>query len=338
MAKEKRRADGRMEKVVNIGDKKVHFYGRSQQEIYDKIRDYKEKQQEASRFENVAEEWYVQYENLVEHYSYEKSKAHKNRAIEHFGEQFIGNITPKDINQFYLILADKGLARKTVSNQRTVLNNIFKYAIIKGYIKDNPADYVDIPRRLPHNRREMPSDEDIQRVKNNVGHGAIGLLAFFVLNTGCRRAEALAIQFKDIDFINKKVYINKAVYYKNSMPYIKQPKSDAGTRSVPLLDVLAACLVPGPPEEYIFGGDKPLTETRFKRWWKKYTEDTGVTCTLHQLRHAYCTLMFEAGVEESVAKELMGHSTVTIMRDIYTHIRSVKIDDAAAKLNKLEYK
>lgn len=336
MAKEKRRADGRIEKVVNVGGKKVHFYGQSQQEIYDKVRAYEEKQQETCRFKNVAEEWYTQYENLVEHYSYEKSKTHKNRAIEHFGGQFIGDITPRDINQFYLILADKGLARKTVSNQRTVLNNIFKYAIIKGYIKDNPTEFVDLPRRLPHSRREMPSDEDIQRVKDNVSYGAMGLLAYVVLYTGCRRGEALALQYKNIDFINKKVYIDKAVYYQNSMPYIKQPKTEAGTRSVPLLDALAAVIVPGFPEEYIFGGDKPLTETRFKRWWKKYTEDTGLTCTLHQLRHAFCTLMFEAGIDETVAKEIMGHSTVLLMRDIYTHIRVVKIDEAATKLNELE--
>ena len=52
---------------------------------------------------------------------------------------------------------------------------------------------------------------------------------------------------------------------------------------------------------------------------KKYKKETGVSLTAHQLRHAYATMLFEAGIDEKDAQELMGHSDINLTRSIYTH-------------------
>ncbi|MGE4277205.1 MAG: tyrosine-type recombinase/integrase [Lawsonibacter sp.] len=53
----------------------------------------------------------------------------------------------------------------------------------------------------------------------------------------------------------------------------------------------------------------------------------------HQLRHAFATTLFEAGIEEKDAQELLGHSSITLTHDVYTHIRSARKEKTASCLN-----
>lgn len=336
--KPKLRADGRMEKVMTIGGKKVHFYGKNESEILRKIRDYKEKEENGPLFKDVAEQWHIDYEKQVEYNTYYKSLMYYNRAVEYFGDKYIRQITPADINQFYMLLSSQGYAKKTVSNQKTILGNIFRYSIVKGYTNENPLAYVSLPKNLKQNKRELPSDTDIQLVKDNV-NTEFGLLPFFLIYTGCRKSEALALQFKDIDLKNKKIKITKAVFYKSNQPQIKQPKTANGVREIPLLDKLIPHLPKGKPDDYIFSldGSQPYSQSWFQRHWTKYQQQTGVTATPHQLRHAYATLLYEAGIDEKLAQELMGHADITTTKNIYTHIRTSRIATAANVLNSIDY-
>ena len=55
--------------------------------------------------------------------------------------------------------------------------------------------------------------------------------------------------------------------------------------------------------------------------WNRYKAASGVTCSPHQLRHCFATMLFEADVPESDAQELLGHAQISTTKDIYTHIR-----------------
>ncbi|MFY9114086.1 MAG: tyrosine-type recombinase/integrase [Dethiobacteria bacterium] len=59
----------------------------------------------------------------------------------------------------------------------------------------------------------------------------------------------------------------------------------------------------------------------------------GVTATAHQLRHGFATLLYEAGIDEREAMELMGHADITLTHKIYTHIRKSRKEETAARLN-----
>ena len=184
----------------------------------------------------------------------------------------------------------------------------------------------------------MPSDEDIQKVKTSV-NCEFGFLALFLIYTGCRKGEALALQFKDIDIENKKIKITKSVYFESDRPKIKQPKTENGIREIPLLDVLIPHLPKGKPEDYVFSpdGKTPYGQSTFNRHWKKYQEQSGVNATPHQLRHAYATLLYEANIDERLAMEIMGHADIATTRNIYTHIRTSKLDTAANMLNSVDF-
>ena len=129
-----------------------------------------------------------------------------------------------DINRFIINFSKKGYSQQTVRVQLGVLNQIFNYAILQGEATTNPTISVKVPKGLSKTKRELPSTQDIEIVKNSL-QADFGLFAYFLLYTGCRRGEALAVKYEDIDFENQIITINKSVFYTSNQPYIKTPKT-----------------------------------------------------------------------------------------------------------------
>lgn len=85
---------------------------------------------------------------------------------------------------------------------------------------------------------------------------------------------------------------------------------------------------------YIFNDNgNLLTLTQFSSRWRKYVASTGVTLTPHQLRHAFATICFDAGLEPKDASRILGHSKIELTLDVYTHIRQSRNKDTVDKLN-----
>lgn len=168
---------------------------------------------------------------------------------------------------------------------------------------------------------------------------SFGEFAYTILFTGCRRGEALALQWKDIDFKKNTITVNKSVNYNGdnqNTPIISpHTKSEAGMRTVVMLDCLKNRLqsIKQEPEKYIFGGDTPPTKTALRHKWKKYLKETGLSITPHQLRHAYATILYDAGIDVKSAQELMGHSNISLTQNIYTHISKSRREQTAESLN-----
>ena len=96
---------------------------------------------------------------------------------------------------------------------------------------------------------------------------------------------------------------------------------------MPLVDKLLEKITPG--TGLVFPGDSGyMTNGMFERHWRHYTKASGVACTPHQLRHAYATMLYEAGDKVSMedAQYLLGHAQIQTTKDIYTHIRDAKVE------------
>ncbi len=217
----------------------------------------------------------------------------------------------------------------------SVVRLVFRFAYIKGYIASDPTQYVSTPKGQASKKREPLTDEEIAVVRNSVDC-TFGLFPYFLLYTGLRKGEALALQYKDIDFEHKEIHVTKSVYHIGNKPYIKGTKTQNSVRSVVLLDILAEMLPRGNADEYVFHDteNKLLSGSGYHRRWDKYCEETGLSITAHQLRHTYATILFEADIDVKDAQHLMGHSDIALTRNIYTHIRSSRLHETAEKLNK----
>lgn len=150
---------------------------------------------------------------------------------------------------------------------------------------------------------------------------------------GLRRGEALALKYEDIDREKSVIHVTKAVEFVGNNPHLKTPKTDSGVRNAILLDVLKGQIPKG--EDYIFSREdgELLTKTQYRKRWDSYCKKIGYDITAHQLRHGFATILYEAGIEDKDAQELLGHSDITITRNVYTHIRKSRRDSTAKKLN-----
>ncbi len=157
----------------------------------------------------------------------------KNRAVEYFDNTLIKSIRPLDIQRFLTYCIDKwNMAKNTASNQRIVINQIMIYAVQNGYIDINPARDITIPKGLAKQQRKMPSQDDINKIKQCTDC-TFGMFAYFAMYTGMRKGELLALQWKDIDLENRVIHVNKSVYNDHNIPKIKPPKTESGISRYP---------------------------------------------------------------------------------------------------------
>ncbi len=227
---------------------------------------------------------------------------------------------------------DRCYAAQTVIAHLNIIHMIFSFAVVNDIIPVNPAEQVSIPRGLKRNSRRALTKEEIEIIKANVNK-PFGLFYFFILYTGCRRGEALAIQFKDIDRENKVIHITKSVYFKSGKPEIKVPKTEAGKRVIPLLDVLAEKLPKGKQDNFLFGESEPLTGAQVKRMLNTYQKRTGLKITPYYLRHGYATILYDAGIDIKTAQGLLGHSDIQTTMNVYTHLSVERTRIESQKLN-----
>lgn len=334
----KKRADGRYCKQIRINGKVKSFYGRTQAEINKKILEYKEEKATGKYFSDVAEKWVNYYCTQVPYTTYKKcGQAAYNAAVEHFGNMRIREIVPYDVDLYLKSFAHKDYSKKTVATYKSILNQIFKYAVIQGEIQTNPASVVSLPKNLKTTKRVLPPDNEIKIIELNPE--GFGFLSYFLLFSGLRISEALALTYEDIDRKDKIITVNKKIVYDGNTPtLVNATKTEAGTRKVVLLDRVEAHLN-SDGKGVIFCNDNGgyLTRKQLSCRWEKFKKENNLTLTFHQLRHAYATMLFEAGINEKDAQELMGHTDINLTRSIYTHIRNERMTETAQKLNSFNF-
>lgn len=336
MAKKKKR----IEKKVKIGDKRVSVYGFSAFEIQQKIEELQkaEEREKYPLFKDVADKWQEEHEKQVEYYTADCYKAPVKDVKLEFGDVRIIDIKPIDVQNFINVYAQKGYKRQTVKLRLSVIKQVCDYAVLHGLIQVNPTLTVTLPRNIKNGTRELPQASDIQKINEVVNKG-FELFPFFVLYTGLRKEEALAIRYEDIDFETDRITVNKVVIFtEGGKPTIRtHTKSAAGMRNTPLLAPLKKQLEQSERKSgYVFSttnGETPYTKGAFDKAIYRYKKQYGITCGIHQLRHEFATLCFDAGLDAKEAQKILGHSKESVTRDIYTHIRESRQQQAIEKLN-----
>ena len=323
------RKDGLWQEVVTINGKKKYFYGKTKAAVMKKLREWQEGNERGELFREVALDWREEHWQHLVPSTARSYEASVKRAISQFPTQSVKDITASQIEAHIRDLAAKKYSKKIVTRQLNVYNMIFNFAIRKDLVRYNPCSAVRVPSGLPVKKRELPSDADLEVVKNSEW-----LLPFFLLYSGCRRGEALAIRYEDIDFENRVIHITKAVGYKDNTPYLKVTKTDAGRRDIILLDILAD-RIPKNKTGLIFPNKQGelYKDSQIRRAWAKWQLENKTDVTAHQLRHGYATILFDAGLDTKDAQYLLGHTTIAMTQDVYTHIRQQRQRITAEKLN-----
>lgn len=341
----KKRADGRYQKRITLPNGKSKLLYSTANTEREAVKDFnrqmlalEDEHEKSLNFDSVAEQWATEHFPNLQNNSLKLYRPGKNAAIEFFEDMPIGNITSADVKEYLNELTAKAYAKKTIKERYAILKQIFTYALENKLITANPCALVRlrVPKSAVTPKREKASEADENIIKTLTDDVPFGFFAKFLLYTGCRRGEALALTPKDIDFVNGVIHINKTVEWNGNVPFIKeQPKTEAGIRDIPLPHTLVEELQKRKKQKYIFENDEQgiMHNAQVTRRWDALKRATGIECTPHQLRHSYTTMLFDAGIDVKTAQKWIGHADIKTTLDIYTHLSESRQEQSVQKWN-----
>lgn len=339
-----KRKDGRWQETVTIEvdgrPARKYLYARTKSELIRKIAEFDisaAQLAEGPTFAEAADAWWEEHEPTLADTTRRGYRPAMARAIEALGQFRMKKLRPLDINRFMeQCVRENQMADKTARTQLMIINLICRFSVQMGHIDVNPAQELHIPRGLTRVKRGTALAEDIIKVKASYNI-PFGDFAFWALYTGCRRGELAALTWDDVDMEARTITISKSLYRSETgKMLLKGTKTEAGVRTVPILDKLYEKLTPGTGPVFPREDGGYLTDRQLMRRWEKYQKLTGVTCTPHQLRHAYATMLFEAGIDAKDAQYLLGHAQLSTTMDIYTEIREQRRKAIHQKLRSID--
>ena len=332
-----KRSTGLYQASYTKDGKRHYLYDRDAHRLFNRLADATNGT--PSTVSDLAASWESVHSGEIGERTWKNYKPHLAGILDRHGKELITSVTP------LMIIGDLELAQARKYSRticRTILSiwsMMMSHAVVKGIITHNPAMEVKLPKGLPHGKRTSPDDKTIRSIFRNADH-EFGLFPLLLVTTGMRKSEALALTWEDIDLEAGVIHVTKALEYPTDRPRLKSPKTEAGVRDVPIPDILREHLHPGTgivfPQKPYNGhpGGGYMGKRPYETAWKKYCEETGISCTAHQLRHATATLLYEAGVDEKIAQQILGHASPQTTRDIYTDLRDAHLKAGAEALNK----
>lgn len=335
------RADGRIVMTKTYKGVRKHFYGKSDSEVEAKFEAYKAQVDNGRnapirKFSEVAEAWWEKKEPTLSPNSVSGYVVLKNRASDAFGDYPVNEITPQMVYTWLERLAAQDYSQKVIGNSKSTVKQIFDTAFVAGEIQSNPCVGLPAVKGKAKVKRVSAPQSDLDKIEASKAENNFALLSYFMLYTGCRRGEAVALQQKHVDRKNQTATICQAVAYgRNSRkPLLKEPKTSAGIRTVDLYDnVLEILPEYDDPETFIFFPKGLPTKTELEEGLRKFQSAHGIQSTAHQLRHSYASLGHSAGIDAKDMQHRLGHSTIAMTQDIYTDLEEDYNKEVREKIN-----
>ena len=317
-----------------------------------------------SVFKVYAEHWLNDVEKIkLKPNSFQRKAAtFKNQLIPVFGDKLIKNITLPQVQQFVNSLHNQGYSRSTIKKSVECLNCCIRYYYLEsGIFGRSPCEGVVLPRNESKEIRvftdkecEKIEEEALRTYSNGKYVYRLGPGIIFLLYTGLRIGEALALTWNDIDFENRTIRVNKNVAYekvsdtpgeKYDFIVQKSTKTKSGNRVVPMMkkayDMLKLIYgITGHQEQvFITSTGSRVQLAYFNRCFHKLLNNCGLTSDdetvgVHALRHTFATRLFRSGCDIKVISTILGHSTVRITYDIYIGIIQAESVKAITNLDK----
>ena len=347
------RKDGRYQGSYTDATGRHYVYDRDPEALYRKLQAVTDPQCRAvPTFRQIAEDWERIHREEITSATWKNYGPHYKDILARHGHRQITEVTAQDVSNHLLTAKAKGYSATVVNSIRSLYRMIFDYAISQDLAQFNPVLSVRLPKGLKRGKRTAPSDTQIRKIFDNLDQ-PFGLFPVFLLCTGLRKSEALALTWEDVDFEEQQISVTKSLdYTSGAHPKLKPPKTEAGNRVVPIIDILMEPLLeahtgrtseyifPAPPSNRSGKGGGIMTLRGYEGAWQRYCESAGFvdddgkpTLTAHNLRHGTATLMFELGVDELTAQRILGHSRIEITREIYTDLRSAQKLKSVTKFN-----
>lgn len=250
----------------------------------------------------------------------------------------INEITLVELNEFF-----SGLKGSSSSQSRTraILSNIFKLAVREQLVASNPVSLVDPIRVIKPEIQPLSVDQLKALLSTSKTYKPFYYLLKLTVETGMRKGEVLGLHWSDIDFNENTITIRRILRELNGEQYISEPKTKTSKRTISVSpDTLKELLeIKKEDSDIVFSNaiGSYLNYHKVYYVFQKIVKESGIgrDTRFHDLRHTNATLLIAKGINMKTVSERLGHSSITITLDRYTHGVREEDQKAAKVIDKL---
>ena len=362
----------------------------SEKELIAKVKDYidyngfygKTDFYQRKRIEELAREWFA-VEKLPKDKRLKAKTLQRideivnNQIIPCFGKYHLDKLDTDEINEILKYLSKsrgikKGYSHSTLKKIKTYLDQMYRYAIVKKYCRDNPAQYASVPiderkeiditdKTLTLEELELYIEAATLPFLNGKPMYRYGWGLVFIAFSGLRCGEALALTWNDIDFDDGIIHVRhnlsdsvKDLRNPNDrnkrITVVDTPKTKSSKRNIVLNECALNALqhlkeITNPdndPDRPILATENGETVTyrNLLRAHKNIMARAGIRGKqdgIHILRHTFATFLFEKGIDPSIIAGELGHSSDEITRMCYIHSYKDKSNPNVDKLKNVSF-
>ena len=231
-----------------------------------------------------------------------------------------------------------GLSPKTVRHHHVTLHDALQGAVKWGLLSRNPADAVS-PPRVQRSEMKTWDEDDIAHFLEATNETPYHCLFYLALFTGMRRSELLGLKWNDVDLILGEVSVTRSLHHlRDGSIVFRSPKTAKGRRTVALPPSAILVLkehwerqkldrvmlgIPLTDDALVFAqlDGRPLLPDTVTHAWINLVRRSGLKpIRLHDARHSHASLMLKQGVHPKIVQERLGHASIQITLDTYSHV------------------
>ena len=300
-------------------------------------------------YKELASLWWESYKHTVKpNTQLNVRRLLDNHILPLFGSYKLDKLTTPLIQNVVNKLADKTNKGEDgaflyYDSLHALNKRILQYGVVMQAIPFNPAREVILPRNTQKAKREKVKHFENQELKKFLDYlDSLNLDKFryyyentlykFLLATGCRINEALALSWSDIDLDNAVVHITKTLNYKQET---NSPKSKSSLRDIDIDQATVSMLKQyrfrqtkeawkiGKSESIVFSDfihEYPNNRTLQTRLRTHFKRANVTNIGFHGFRHTHASLLLNSGIPYKELQHRLGHSTLSMTMDIYSHL------------------
>ncbi len=361
----RRESDGLWVASVDLGyvngkRKRKGIYGKTRREVAEKLKGVLHEQQQgrpiAADRQTVGQfldRWLsVSVQSSVKPKTYEGYESIiRVRVVPRIGRVPLPRLTPVDLQQLYADLRAGGLTNRSIHHTHHVLHRAFTQAVRWEILLRNPCDGVTPPRPERSEMRVFSQEQTAALLHATRDHPSHALYVLAV-TTGMRQGELLGLRWEDVDLTVGRLVVQRALQRQRGAGLVlTQPKTARSRRTI-LLSRRAITALHRHREYQNVGrlqaGSEwhdhglvfcnpfgaPLDPSWQTSVFKNALKAGGLPpIRFHDLRHTAATLLLTQGVHPKVVSEMLGHTTITLTLDTYSHLLPVLHAQAATTMD-----
>lgn len=356
------RSDGRWAATISVGRsengrlKRRTVYAKTKREVLDKLAQLSHQKTSGTLPEpnaaTVAEYLRDWLKNTAKPLIRASTHANYTNSLERHVIPVIGGVrlvklTPAHVQGLYAALQERGLKPKTIRTSHMILRKALGLAVKWRFIMRDPSQDVK-PPAFEHKEMQVLDAQQCREFLKAAEGDRLHALYLLAVTTGMRISELCGLQWQDVDFDGKRVSVVRTATYVACKLTVDAPKTKGSRRTIDVSGTVVDALnerrrlamaegLAGCPWVFPSREGLPMWRANLHRHsFKPLLKAAGLPdIRFHDLRHTAASLMLTQGINPKVVAERLGHSSIAITLDVYSHVLPSMQQDAASRLDTL---